>query len=214
MTSSECERWLASVGMATVLPGKAGLWPCMLWEAQGHRGPFSGWDEAFQNVWSWKDEWPARGLAWAGHLLGSQVMLVHVSLLPVFLGARGRLDVEELYEEGGLSQPAIRVYRYLKAASPTVGRAELRSALGFTAPVFDKACRDLERLLVITRCGTVTEGPGWGANAYALVERHFAEISPLSHGPARAALAEALRRAAPAATEVQLRRWSRALSGG
>ncbi len=213
MTCSECEAWLASVGMATVLPGKAALWPCMLWEAQGHRGPFSGWDEAFQNVWTWKDELPAKGRAWAGHLLGSQVMLVHVSLLPVFLGARGPLEVEELYEEGGLSQPAVRIYRHLLGVSAAVGRAELRAALGLSAPVFDKACRDLERLLVLTRCGTVTEGPGWGANAYALVERHFAEISPLGHGPARLALAETLRRVAPEATEVQLRRWSRALGG-
>lgn len=213
MTYSECEAWLDSVGMATVLPGKAALWPCMMWEAQGHRGPFSGWDEAFQQVWTWKDELPAQGRAWAGHLLGSQVMLVHIRLLPVFLGARGPLEVEELYEEGGLSQPAHRLYRYLLAAPGAVGRAQLRAVLGLSAPVFDKACRDLERLLVLTRCGTVSDGPGWGANAYALVDRHFAGVSPLPHGPARVALRETLQKAAPEANEVQLRRWSRALGG-
>lgn len=213
MTYSECEGWLATVGMATVLPGKAALWPCMLWEAQGHRGPFSGWDEAFQNVWNWKDELPARGRAWAGHLLGSQVMLVHVNLLPVFLGARGPLEVEELYEEGGLSQPAVQVYRYLSKAAGAVGRAQLRAALGLSAPIFDKACRDLERLLVITRCGTVTEGPGWGANAYALVDRHFAGATSMPHREARVMLRETLQRTAPEAKEAQLRRWCRDLGG-
>ncbi len=211
MKFSECEAWLKRVGLATVLPGKAALLPCLMWHVQGHRGPFSGWDEAFQNVWTWKDELPAQGLAWAGHLLGSQVMLVHVTLLPVLLGARGALDAEELYEEGGLSQPAIRVYRQLASAAAPLGRAPLRSALNLKPAEFDKACRDLERLLLITRCGTVTQGAGWGSNSYALVERHFPKLQPLPHAAARAALRSALQQAAPEAGEAQLRRWLKSI---
>lgn len=197
--------------MATVLPGRQRLWPCLLWAVQGHEGPFSGWDQAFQDSWVYKDQLPERGLAWAGHLWGTQVMLVHASLLPVFLGARGSLDVEELYQEGGLSQACIRVYRAL--ASGPVGRAELRKTLKLGAGEFDRACRDLERLLVITRCGTVTEGPGWGANRYALVEQHFGEVVGLPFGQARAALEEVLSQAAPTASEAQRKRWLKALSG-
>ncbi|MBN9419453.1 hypothetical protein ABS71_21880 [bacterium SCN 62-11] len=213
MKYSECEKWLKSVGLCTVLPGKTGLWPCLLWAVQGHQGPFSGWDVGFQNAWAWKDQLPAEGRAWAGHLLGSQVMLVHASLLPVFLGARGALEVEELYEDGGLSQTAYRVYQHLRSASAEVGRAQLRKALGLKPSEFDKACRDLERLLVITRCGAVSEGPGWGSNSYALVERHFAGISPMAFGAARSALGEILRKAAPEATDAQRKRWMKSLSG-
>lgn len=213
MKFSECEKWLKSVGLCTVLPGKSKLWPCLLWAVQGHEGPFSGWDVGFQNAWDWKDRLPAEGRAWAGHLLGSQVMLVHASLLPVLLGARGGLEAEELYEEGGLSQPAVSIYRFLAAAPSEVGRARLRAALKLRPAEFDKACRELERLLIITRCGAVSEGPGWGSNSYALVERHFAGVRPMAFGPARSALAEMLKAAAPTATEAQMRRWVKGLSG-
>ena len=210
MKFSECEKWLKEVGLATVLPGKTAL-PCLLWQVQGHRGPFSGWDEAFQKTWSWKDELPARGLAWAGHLFGSQVLLIHVRLLPIFLGARGALDVEELYEEGNLSQPAVHFHRMLARSKAPLGRAELRKALKLKPAEFDKAAKELERLLVITRCGAVTQGPGWGSNSYSLVDRHFPGLKPPTHGAARTALRQALQHAAPEATDAQLTRWLRAI---
>lgn len=213
MKYSECEKWLKSVGLCTVLPGKTALWPCLLWAVQGHQGPFSGWDVGFQNTWAWKDQLPAEGRAWAGHLLGSQVMLVHSSLLPVLLGARGPLDVEELYEDGGLSQSAHRIFQHLRSSKAEVGRAQLRKVLSLGPAEFDRACRDLERLLVVTRCGAVSEGPGWGSNSYALVERHFPEVAPMSFAAARTVLAEILRKAAPTATEAQMRRWLKTFSG-
>ncbi len=196
--------------MATVLPGKAGLLPCLLWEAQGHRGAFSGADQAFHNIWTWKDELPQKGLAWAGRLLGTQVLLVHPRLLPALLGARGPLDVQELYEEGALSQPAYRIWKALRSAPGALSRAELKA--GMAAQEFDKACRDLERLLVLTRSGSVARERGWDSNSYALVERHFPKITPLAHGQARQCVREALQRAAPGASEAQLGRWLKAIS--
>ena len=91
-----------------------------------------------------------------------------------------------------------------------MGRAQLRKALSLGPAEFDKACRDLERLLVITRCGAVSEGPGWGSNSYALVERHFADVAPMNFAAARTALTEILRKAAPTAAEAQMRRWLKA----
>ena len=50
-------------------------------------------------------------------------------------------------------------------------------ALGLTdkrgAAHFDRACRDLERLLLITRAGSAALASGWDSNAYVLLERHF-----------------------------------------
>lgn len=215
-TIEECERFLAEVGLATVLPGKAALLPCLLWAAQGHRGPFSGADAAFHNIWNWKDELPARRLAWAGRLLGSQVVLVHVGLLPALLGARGPLEVEELYEEGGLSAPAFQLWRHLSSCSGAVGRKDLRNALNLGhkagAATFDRACRDLERLLVLTRSGSAPQAQGWDSNSYALVERHFPDLTPLPHASARVRLREALEKAAPEASKAQVQRWLGQLS--
>lgn len=195
--------------MATVLPGKAGLLPCLLWEAQGHRGPFSGADPAFHNVWKWKDELPERRLAWAGRLLGSQVLLLHISLLPTFLGARGPLEVEELYEDGNLSQPAFRLWKTLRRASGPLSRADLRGDM--PAGQFDKACRELEKLLVLTRSGSVALPQGWDSNSYTLVEHHFGNLTPLPHALACLKVRDALQRAAPQAGEAQLRRWARSI---
>ncbi|MBS2036246.1 hypothetical protein JST97_14745 [bacterium] len=208
-TLQQCEQFLGRVGLATVLPGKTALLPCLLWEAQGHRGPFSGADQAFHNVWKWKDELPQKRLAWAGRLLGGQVILLHVSLLPAFLGARGRLSPQELYEDGGLSREAHRLWQTLQATTGSLSRAELKS--GMLAKDFDRACRELERLLVLTRSGSVALNQGWDSNSYALVERHFAQVIPLPHGPARQLVKESLQRAAPEASEAQLRRWLKSI---
>ena len=210
-TLEDCEKFLARVGMATVLPGKAALLPCLLWEAQGHRGPFSGGDPAFQNIWAWKDELPARRLAWAGRLLGSQVTLVHGSLLPALLGARGPVEVEELYQDGALSAPAFQLWRPLSHCREAMGHKQLRAAVNLDhkagAATFDRACRDLERLLVLTRSGSAPQAQGWDSNSYALVEQHFSDLTPLPHAPARLRVREALEKAAPQASPAQVQRW-------
>ena len=210
-TLEECEQFLDRVGMATVLPGKRALFPCLLWQAQGHKGPFSGADVAFHNIWTWKDELPARRFAFAGRLLGDQVLLVHTRLLPALLGYRGRLDVAELYADGELSRDAFRLWETLQKAPSPVGRKELRLALGLTdkrgAAHFDRACRDLERLLLITRAGSAALASGWDSNAYVLLERHFDKIEPVPHKCGAALVREALLAAAPQASSLHLQRW-------
>jgi hypothetical protein len=210
-TIQECAQFLEEVGMATVLPGKRALFPCLLWQAQGHRGAFSGDDPAFHNIWKWKDQLPARGLAWAGRLLDQQVLLIHVRLLPILLGYRGPLDAAELYEDGQLDRNAWRLWEVLSQSKKPMGRQELRDTLGLNdkkaASTFDRACRDLERLLVLTRAGSARRANGWDSNAYALVDRHFATLKALPRFEAAPRLRDALQQAAPTATPTQLRRW-------
>lgn len=216
-TLKECEALLERVGLATVLPAKDGLLPCLLWEARGNRGPFEDWDEAMERVWTWKDELPARRTAWFGRLFGDRVILLHRRLLPPFLRWRGQLRVQDIYDEGHLTQEAFRVWNSVERADEPVGRIPLRRAAGLSAREdaarFDRACRDLERRLLLTRAGRSPLGQGWDSNAYAPVESWFSEewkaAADWSWGEAKTAVREALEAAAPEASSKQLDRWMR-----
>jgi hypothetical protein len=216
-TLADCEKFIDRVGMATVLPGKSPF-TCLLWEAQGHQGSFSGDDPAFQNIWNWKDELPAKKLAFAGRLLGEQVLLVHRRLLPALLGLRGPVDADFMYEDGLLQRDAFRLWQILKSAENPLGRKELRRQLALSdksgASAFDRACKELESRLVMTRSGSAAMASGWDSNAYTLVERHFSDIAPLPRKDSLSLVEQALRDAAPAATEVQLQRWMKRLGAG
>lgn len=188
--------------MATVLPGKGGHFACLLWQARGREGPIQEADEAFHNVWSWKDQLPAAGIAYAGHLLGSQVLLVHKRLLPALLACQQPIDPERWYRAGQLSRDAYLIWEKLMAADGPLGRSRLRQNKSF-----DRAVRELEGRLVISRAGCESQASGWDANAYTLVERIFpAELEKST----RLTLAEARRQveaALPQASPAQRRRW-------
>lgn len=220
-TYEECEAFLARVGMATVLPSKDGLLPCLLWEARGRRGPAEEWDEAFDNIWRWKDDLTGARTAFGGRLFGDRVILLHRGLLAPFLRWRGMpgTDVEDLYREGLLTREARRVAAVLEAASGALARATLRHEAGMAgkagASRFERACRDLERRLFLTRAGRAATSTGWDSNAHALVRDWFPEeVAEARRWPADEAadaVREALRTAAPEATERDLARWMRAL---
>lgn len=211
---------LERVGLATILPAKDGLLPCLLWEARGDRERREVWDQAMDRVWSWKDDLPSAKVAWLGRLLEDRVVLLHRRLLAPFIAWRGRPQVEELYEEGLLSREAFRVWRAVEQADGPLGRTPLRRLSGLSAREdagrFDRACRDLERRLLLTRAGRSPGPCGWDANSYALVERWFPEQWEASRGwersAAGAAVKQALELAAPEATTRQMARWMRASS--
>lgn len=218
-TFEECEAFLAERGLATVLPSPDGLLPCLLWEARGHRGRAEEWDEAFDRVWRWKDDLSARRTAFGGRLFGDRVILLHRRLLAPFLCWRGMpvTDVADLYQEGVLTREARRLADILEAARGPLGRATLRRESGLSgkagAARFDRACRDLERRMLLTRAGRSDTRTGWDANAHALVRDWFPEeVAEARRWPpdeARDAVREALGSAAPEATERQVARWMR-----
>lgn len=218
-TIDECEAFLERLGLATILPGKSAVLPCLLWEARGNRERLRVWDEAIERVWTWKDDLPARRTAWLGRLFGDQVVLLHHRLLAPFLEWRGRPEAEELYQEGLLTREAFRVWSALQKASEPLGRAPLRRASGLAssedAGRFDRACRDLESRLLLTRAGRAPVASGWDSNSYALVERWFPEEWRDSHhwsaSSAEETVRKALQSAAPEATDRQLGRWMRGI---
>ncbi len=218
-TIEECEALLESVGLATILPAKDALLPCLLWEARGDRERREVWDEAMERVWTWKDDLPARKTAWLGQLFGDRVVLLHRRLLPPFLAWRDQPRVKKLYEDGLLTHEAFRVVTAVEQATEPLGRKSLRRASGLSsredAGRFDRACRDLERRLLLTRAGRSSTASGWDANSYALVEAWFPTeweaARSWTNEEARAAVKEALEQAAPGASERQLARWMRNL---
>lgn len=216
-TIADCESYLRQVGIATILPSKDALLPCLLWEARGDRERREVWDQAMDRVWTWKDDLPAERTAWLGRLMGDRVVLLHRRLLAPFIAWRGRPDVEGLYAEGLLSREAYRVWRAVEQAEEPLGRTPLRRLSGLSAREdasrFDRACRDLERRLLLTRAGRSPVASGWDANSYATVERWFPEEWEASGNwdasAAVAAVKEALQAAAPDATARQMARWMR-----
>lgn len=216
-TLEECEALLEKVGLATILPAKDALFPCLLWEARGDRHRREVWDDAMERVWTWKDDLPAQRKAWLGRLFGDRVVLLHHRLLEPFLAWRGRPKVGELYREGLLTHEASRVWSAVEKAEDPLGRGPLRRAAGLSsredASRFDRACRELERRLLLTRAGRSAVASGWDANSYAPVERWFPQQWEGSRSwpqsEAAEAVREALERAAPEATEKAVARWMR-----
>lgn len=216
-TIEECEALLDRVGLATILPSKDALLPCLLWEARGDRNRREVWDEAMDRVWTWKDDLPAARAAFLGRLFGDRVVLLHRRLLPPFLAWRGRPRAAQVYAEGALTREAFRVWTAVEQTDEPLGRAPLRRASGLSsredASRFDRACRDLERRLLLTRAGRSAVSSGWDANAYALVERWFPKeweaSRDWSQAQAGPAVKAALQHAAPQATPRQIDRWMR-----
>jgi len=202
-TLQECADYLEQVGMATVLPGKSGHFPCLLWQARGRQGPIEEADEAFHKVWAWKDQLPAQRVAYAGRLLGGQVLLIHKRLLPALLACQQPIEPENWYRSGQMTRDAYQIWQKLRDAETPLGRSQLRINKSF-----DRAARELEARLVISRAGSESKASGWDANAYDLVARLFPNEFEQSN---RLTLAEARRRVEAAlpqsASLAQRRRW-------
>lgn len=200
-TIEECERYLAEVGLATVLPARNQVLPCLLWAARGHEGP-AVYDRHFERIWLWKDELPARRSALAGRLFGNQVCLLHRDLAPAFTSWRRApasvAEVRGLYRDGLLSQEAKRLVEAL-ADTDELGRRALRRAVGLAGKAdksrFERACRELERRLILTRAGRASDGPGWDSCTYALVLRRFPDLPRLRPYEAEEEVHSALLRA-------------------
>jgi len=194
-TFEDCQAFIAKVGVATILPSKDRYFACLLWATQGFEGEFEA-NEAFYRAWKWKDELPEKGFAYAGRLFGNSVLLMDRAWLPAVLGFRGRVDVELLYEDGLLRKSSFQVYQELAKGQP-LGRKELRQRTGLTdkagAAEFEKACLQLERLLLITRFGASSLASGWDSNRYHLLELAFPGLVALEREQSEKQLRELLR---------------------
>jgi len=128
-----------------------------------------GWGPDMARVWGWKDQLPAKGLAWGGRfLLGLQCVLAPDLLADLYPG-RGEPDDFGAFE---LSPPARETAERLLVEGP-LPTAAMRKALGLPGSQFAKVQAELGRLLLVTHLGTDDSGPGWPSVVLELTARAF-----------------------------------------
>jgi hypothetical protein len=162
-------RFVADVGFALVFPADDLTAPS-LWEAVAGPDavPFAagmGPDESL--VWAWKDALPEAGLAWAGKYLRQRASLLDPRLLAALYPGAGEPDD---HRELPLDPDAHRIAEaLLPGPLPT---SALRELVGNRSR-YERAIRQLQRLLLVTSAGVYEQRSGWPAVLVDLTCRCF-----------------------------------------
>lgn len=207
MTLRGAARFIDRVGFALLMPHR-GLPLPTLWEAiRGRPGghPFRPWTRDSDLLWAWKDALPAGRLAYYGSLWAGRPGFVSLRLLPCLLRLWGTpLGPEGFrtaYREGRLSFDAHRLAEALLAAGP-LNTYRLRRRTGTGPAAFGRSLKELQRTLLVAKCGTDGRDTTWDAEVVDLSARVFpaahAEARGLSPVVARDEAVGALAAAAPA----------------
>jgi hypothetical protein len=141
-----------------------------LWEAVAGPDvePFAdGMGPAESMVWEWKDELPRRGLAWYGKFLYRRGSLLSPALLAALYPGTGEpSDHRDL----DLSRTAHEIAETLVGGPLT--SAALRELVGDRSR-YDRAVAELQRCLLVTSAGVLTQRAGWPAAILDLTCRLF-----------------------------------------
>jgi hypothetical protein len=197
-TMTAAARFINQVGFCWLFaPGTAGLELPSLFEAvKGRRGmQIFDWDKDADRVWGWKSDLPAARRAYYGKALAGKPVFVSLRMLPYLLAAMGAENLEHLYEYGGISYEAKKIYFALESLGPQPTKA-LRAAAGLDSKDgnarYHRALDELQRRLFVMPVGATNEGNNWPSQIYELVARWFpaqAEIAKkLDVGEARRTL--------------------------
>jgi hypothetical protein len=188
-TMTDAARFINQVGFCWLFaPGKGNLELPSLFEAvKGRRGmQIFHWDEDADRVWGWKSDLPAAHRAYYGKGLAGKPVFVSLRMLPYLMATAGEEELEHLYEYGGISYEARRIYRALESLGPQPTRA-LRAAAGLDSKDgnarYHRALDELQRRLFVMPVGATNEGNNWPSQIFELVARWF---------PGEAALARKL----------------------
>jgi len=199
-------RWLDRVGFALLMPHKGiplpSLWEAIRGKPGGH--PFRPWTKDSDSMWEWKDELPAKKLAFYGSIWVGKPGLCSLEMLPCLLKLwgcpLGPDGFRAAYREGALSFDANRVCEVLLRTGP-INTFNLRKRVGLASNTAKRAFVELQKKLVIAKCGTEKLGKLWEAEVLDLTARVFprahTEARTLSFLAARETALEAMREAAP-----------------
>jgi hypothetical protein len=179
------------------------LWEGIRGRPGGH--PFKTWTKDADRLWEWKDELPAKRLAFYGSIWLGKPGFVSLAELPCLLKLWGcplGLDgFRAAYREGTLSFDANRLAETLFYRGP-LSTHRLRKATGLKPNTCKKALAELQRKLVIAKCGTDDRDTKWPAEVVDLSARVFpkahAEARDISYMEARESALETMRAASPA----------------
>ncbi len=168
-TVEQAGEFLADVGLAVLFPAERAVVPS-LWEAvaDDETEPFAtGMNDNEQRVWTWKDELPERGLAWAGKLAYGRASFLSLDLLTALYPGVGELDDAAGFD---LSPEARRIAEALLTGP--LPSAELRALIG-NKYRYDRGLTELQRLLLVSARGVSTQRAGWPAVVVDLTCRLF-----------------------------------------
>lgn len=185
-TPQQAAKWIDRVGFALLMP-HAGLPMPTLWEAiRGKPGghPFRTWTKDAEKMWAWKDELPEKRLAFYGHIWLGKPGFVSLEQLPCLLRLwncpLGLDGFRAAYRAGTLSFDANRLGETLFYRGP-LSTHRLRLAAGLKPATFKRALVELQKKLIVTKCGTDDRDTEWPA---AVVDMS-ARIFPKAHTEAR-----------------------------
>ena len=212
---SEAARFIDRTGFLLLMPHRGIPMPT-LWEAiRGRRGghPFTTWTEHADLMWDWKDEIPAKRLAYYGSIWAGVPGFVCLEHLPCLMKLWGCPPGVEgfrvAYREGRLSFNGSRLCEalYHKGALNTY---RLRVGTGINPGSFKRALTELQRKLLIAKCGTDGKDTTWPAAVVDLAARVFpradTEARAFSFMEARETALAVMAKCAPRLTERQVAR--------
>ena len=182
----QAARFIDRVGFALLMPHR-GLPMPTLWEAiRGRAGghPFRDWTEEADRMWEWKDELPAKRLAYYGAIWTAKPGFVSLKMLPLLMKLwgcpPGPDGFRTAYREGRLSFDANRICEALLVGVP-MNTYRLRHKTGLSPGTFKRAFTELQKKLIVAKCGTDSSDTTWPAEVVTLSARLF----PSAHAEAR-----------------------------
>jgi hypothetical protein len=187
-TMNAAARFIHQVGFCWLFgPGAGNLELPSLFEAvKGRRGmQIFDWDADSDLVWGWKSDLPAAHLAYYGKALAGKPVFVSPEVLPFLLANAGTESLDHLYQYGGISYEAKKIYRALESLGPQPTRA-LRAAAGLDTKNgnsrYHRGLDELQRMLFVMPVGATNEGGNWPSQIFELVERWFPAQFKLARG--------------------------------
>lgn len=199
-------KWLDRAGFALLMPHKGiplpSLWEAIRGKPGGH--PFRPWTKDSDYMWEWKDELPAKRLGFYGSIWAGKPGLCSVEMLPCLLKLWGCPLGEDgfrtAYREGALSFDANRTCEVLLRTGP-INTYNLRKRVGLAPNTAKRAFVELQKKLIIAKCGAEKVAKIWEAEVVDLTARVFpkahTEARTLSFLIARESALEAMEKISP-----------------
>ena len=171
----DAAQFIDAVGFALLFASTQGIELPSLFEAvKGRRDAhIEDWDADSDRVWVWKNDLPAARRAFYGKsLVGGKPVFVSLKMLPYLFAVSAPESVDQVYQQGRVSQDAKRVHDALRAMGPTPTSA-LRASVGLDTTRYHRALDELQRALVILPMGAVNEHGAWTSQVFELAARWF-----------------------------------------
>jgi hypothetical protein len=177
----EAAGFVDAAGLALVFPKDDVVLPS-LWEAvagstevewarRDGTGRFVEFTPAFERIWRWKDELPARRLACAGQHGARPISLVAPRLVRAVYALTGLPGRPEDFRQIDTLDPVERAIAEAVLELGPLSRPQMRRAVGSDKRRADRAAERLQRALVLTNAGLDTSEPGWPAVKMDLLSR-------------------------------------------